>query len=53
MVDARDLKSLGSYELCEFESHSGHLFLSGYLFIINLLWPLKVYILNTTFLYSL
>jgi hypothetical protein len=24
MVDARDLKSLGSYELCEFESHSGH-----------------------------
>ena len=24
MADARDLKSLGSYELCEFESHSGH-----------------------------
>lgn len=30
MADARDLKSLGSYELCEFESHSGHqVFIDG------------------------
>jgi hypothetical protein len=35
MVDARDLKSLGSYELCEFESHSGHQ--------EELIWLLKDY----------